>query len=174
MPLDRGYLQVYTGDGKGKTTAAMGLALRAAGRGLAVLIVQFAKARPTGEVEALRRFSPQVEVRQFGTGSFITGKPSAADIAAAREGLACARAAAASGTWDLLVLDEANVAVRLGLFPVDELLALVDAAGGRMEIVVTGRGADPRLLERADLVTEMREVRHYFARGVEARTGIES
>lgn len=174
MPLDRGYLQVYTGEGKGKTTAAMGLALRAAGRGLRVFIVQFAKAQPTGEVEALRRFAPQVEVRRFGTGAFIVGTPSPADIAAAREGLACARQAVSSGRWDLLVLDEASVAVRLGLFPVDELLALVEAAGSRMEIVVTGRGADPRLLERADLVTEMREVRHYYARGVQARAGIES
>lgn len=174
MALGRGYLQVYTGNGKGKTTAAFGLALRAAGAGLRVFVVQFAKAQPTGEREALRRFVPQVEVRQFGTGSFITGEPSAADIAAAREGLACARAAVSSGSWDLLVLDEASVAVTLGLFPVDELLALVDAAGGRMEIVVTGRGADPRLIERADLVTEMREVRHYFSRGVQARRGIET
>ena len=174
MALDRGYLQVYTGDGKGKTTAALGLALRAAGAGLSVLIVQFAKAVPTSELSALGRFAPQIEVRRFGTGRFITGAPSAADKAAAREGLDCAREAVRSGRWDVLILDEANVAAWLGLFPVDDLLALVDLAGGRMEIVVTGRRADPRLMERADLVTEMREIRHYHARGVEGRRGIES
>jgi cob(I)alamin adenosyltransferase len=174
MALDRGYLQVYTGDGKGKTTAAVGLAVRAAGAGLRVLIVQFAKAQPSGELVILRRLAPQIEVRQFGTGQFITGAPSAADRAAAREGLACAREAARSGQWDVLILDEASVAAWLGLFPVDDLLAIADLADGRMEIVITGRKADPRLVERADLVTEMREVRHYYARGVAARTGIES
>jgi cob(I)alamin adenosyltransferase len=173
MALDRGYLQVYTGDGKGKTTAALGLALRAAGAGLRVFIAQFAKAAPTSELVSLQKLAPQVQVRRFGTGRFITGSPTDEDIAAAREGIAAARQAVLSGEWDVLILDEANIATWFGLFSVDELLALVDLAAGRMEIVVTGRRADPRLLERADLVTEMTEVRHYFSRGVSGRTGIE-
>jgi cob(I)alamin adenosyltransferase len=174
MAMESGYLQVYTGNGKGKTTAAIGLAVRAVGAGMRVFIVQFAKAKGSSELAALARLAPLVEARQYGTGRFITDKPSDADVAAARQGLAAAREAIQSGAWDMIVLDEANIATWFGLFSVDELLALIDLAGGRMEVVVTGRKADPRVIERADLVTEMREIRHYQARGVPARTGIES
>ncbi len=174
MAMERGYVQVYTGDGKGKTTAALGLALRAAGAGLRVFIAQFAKGTGSSELAALARLAPLVEVRQYGTGRFITDAPSEADIAAACRGLAAVREAIQSGAWDVIVLDEANIATWFRLFSVDELLALIELAGGRMEIVITGRRADPRVIERADLVTEMRDIRHYQARGVAARTGIET
>lgn len=172
--MKKGYVQVYTGEGKGKTTAALGLALRAAGAGLRVFIAQFAKGMAYSELASLARLAPEVEVHQYGLSRFITGTPSAEDIAAAREGLAAARAAVLSGGWDVIILDEANIATWFGLFTVEELLELIELAGGRMEIVITGRRADPRVIEKADLVTEMREVRHYFARGVGGRPGIET
>jgi cob(I)alamin adenosyltransferase len=171
---DRAYVQVYTGDGKGKTTAALGLALRAAGAGLRVFIAQFVKGIAYSELASLARFADLVTVRQFGLRCFIQGAPTPEDVAAAREGLRETREAVASGRWDVVILDEANIATHFGLFTVEELLEVVDLAAGRVEIVVTGRRADPRLIERADLVTEMREVKHYFADGVPARRGIES
>jgi cob(I)alamin adenosyltransferase len=170
---DRAYVQVYTGDGKGKTTAALGLALRAAGAGLRVFIAQFVKGMAYSELASLDRFADLVTVRQYGLCSFIRETPTPEDIAAAREGLREAREAVASGRWDVVILDEASIATHFGLFPVEELLEVVDQAAGRVEIVVTGRRADPRLIERADLVTEMREVKHYYAKGVAARRGIE-
>ncbi len=171
---DRAYVQVYTGDGKGKTTAALGLALRAAGAGLRVFIAQFVKGMAYSELASLDRFADLVTVRQYGLCSFIRGTPAPEDIAAAREGLGEARAAVASGRYDVVILDEANIATHFGLFAVDDLLEVVDLAAGNVEIVITGRRADPRVLERADLVTEMREVKHYYAKGVAARRGIES
>lgn len=172
--MKRGYVQVYTGDGKGKTTAALGLAVRAAGAGLRIYVAQFAKGMACSELASLARLAPEVEVHQFGLPRLITGAPSAADVAAAREGLAAARAAVLSGAWDVIILDEANIATWFGLFTVDELLELVDLAGGHMEVVITGRRADPRVIARADLVTEMREIRHYYAKGVAGRPGIET
>ena len=170
---DRAYVQVYTGDGKGKTTAALGLALRAAGAGLRVFIAQFAKGTEAAELASLARFADLVTVRQYGLRRFLRAPPAPEDIAAAREGLREAREAVVSGRWDVVILDEANIATHFGLFTVEELLEVVDRATGRVEIVVTGRKADPRLLERADLVTEMREVKHYYAKGAAARRGIE-
>ena len=167
----KGLLQVYTGDGKGKTTAALGLALRARGAGLRVFVGQFAKGRDCSELASLERLG--VTVRQFGRPQFIHGPPSAADLAAARGGLEEARAALAGGAFDLVILDEASVAVQCGLFPVNELLAVLAARAAAVEAVVTGRGAHPKLVEVADLVTEMREVKHYYRDGVKARKGIE-
>ncbi|MBN1593655.1 MAG: cob(I)yrinic acid a,c-diamide adenosyltransferase [Candidatus Coatesbacteria bacterium] len=169
----KGRIQVYTGNGKGKTTAAIGLAIRAAGAGFRVFIAQFLKGSPTSEVASLRRFSDSIELRHFGSEKFIIGKPSDADFAAAREGLKEAREAIASGRYQLVVLDEANVAVHLGLFSVDELISTIAARPAYVEVVVTGRNADHRLIELADLVTEMVEVKHYHREGVEARVGIE-
>ena len=169
-----GYVQVYTGDGKGKTTAALGLALRAAGAGWNVFIGQFAKGLRTSELIALEeRLADRVTVRQFGLPRFIVGAPKADDLALARCGLDEAREAVTSGKYGLVILDEANVAVTLQLFSVDDLLALIDAKLPEVELVLTGRGADARLLARADLVTEMRLVKHYFQQGVAARRGIE-
>ncbi len=169
-----GYVQVYTGAGKGKTTAALGLALRAVGAGWNVFIGQFAKGTRTSELIALdQRLADRVTVRQFGLPRFISGAPNAEDLALARRGLDEARAAVSSGKYGLVILDEANVAVTLGLLSVDDLLALIDAKGPEVELVLTGRDADARLLQRADLVTEMRLVKHYFQQGVAARRGIE-
>ncbi|MDD5556704.1 MAG: cob(I)yrinic acid a,c-diamide adenosyltransferase [bacterium] len=177
MPLGarrmKGYIQLYTGDGKGKTTAALGLALRAAGAGMRVFIVQFIKGRGYSEDRALARLRPAVTVRRFGRGCFIRRAPSPADVAAARKGLKAAEAALLSGKYGLVILDEAAVAARLGLFPVSDLLRLADLKPRAVELVITGRGAHPSLKRRADLVTEMREVKHYFRRGVKARRGIE-
>mgnify|MGYP006278522487 CR=1 FL=1 len=168
-----GCLQVYTGDGKGKTTAALGLALRAAGAGMHVYIAQFMKGRDYSELHALRRLSPGIEVRRFGLRHFLVGVPTEEDRAVARSGLEAAREVLVAGNHDLVILDEANVAVDMGLFAVDDLLAVVDARPCAVELVVTGRKAHPRLIERADLVTEMREIKHYYRCGLPARTGIE-
>ncbi len=174
MPFKKGYVQVYTGDGKGKTTAAIGLALRAAGAGLNVFIGQFIKSGKYSEIKALERFSGSITCRQFGKGCWIRGKPSEEDGRLAREGFEEVRKIVQNGEYDVVVLDEADVAVLFGLFGVEELLALIDMKPEKMELVFTGRRADPRLIERADLVTEMREVKHYYQKGVIARKGIES
>ncbi len=173
MALEHGYVHVYTGDGKGKTSAALGLALRAAGAGLRVFIAQFAKGMEYSELAALRRFDDLITVHQYGQATFIRDKPTPADLEAAKAGLEETRREISSGRWDVVILDEANIATYYGLFAVDELLAAVELGRGRSEIVITGRRADPRVIARADLVTEMREVKHYYSRGVTARQGIE-
>lgn len=168
-----GYVHVYTGDGKGKTTAAIGLAVRAAGAGLRVFIAQFMKLGEYAELEALKRFGDAVTIEQFGTGRFVRGKPEAADLEAARRGMARIRAAFAEGRCGLIVLDEANVALASGIIPEAELFDLIDARPEGVEMVLTGRGATPGLIAKADLVTEMKMVKHYYQRGVPARRGIE-
>jgi len=170
---DRGYVQVYTGDGKGKTTAALGLALRAAGAGLKVFIAQFVKGMWYSELDAIQCLSGHVTIQQFGRDCFIRKQPEKEDIEIARSGLAQAREAMTSGEYRLVILDEANIATYYGLFSADELIQAIQARAPGVEVVVTGRKADPKLLELADLVTEMREVKHYFTKGVAARTGIE-
>ncbi len=169
----RGYVHVYTGNGKGKTTAAMGLALRAAGAGLRVFIGQFLKARHTSEMESLARLSDRVTFRQYGMTQWVIGSPRPDHTSAAQDGLRAMSEAITSGEYDLVVLDEANMAVALGLLDVDELLELIDRRPPHTELVLTGRNVDPRIVARADLVTEMREVKHYYRQGVLARVGIE-
>ena len=171
--LKRGYVQVYTGDGKGKTTAALGLALRAAGAGLKVFIAQFVKGMEYSELDALARFGDAITVKQYGRGCFIYREPTDEDRRAAREGLAEIRQVVASGEWDVVIVDEGNIATHYGLITVDELLELAETKPDHVELVITGRRAHPRLLERADLVTEMTEVKHYYTQGVVARKGIE-
>jgi cob(I)alamin adenosyltransferase len=171
---DTGYVQVYTGDGKGKSTAAFGLALRAAGAGLRVFIGQFAKGMRYSELEAFKRFSDCIDLRQFGRPCFLRREPTREDMQAARRGLEEVRLIFTAGRHRLVILDEANIATHFGLFSVDELLALIDAKPTPVELVITGRRADPRILERADLVTEMRELKHYYSHGIQARLGIES
>jgi cob(I)alamin adenosyltransferase len=169
----KGYIQVYTGDGKGKTTAALGLSLRAAGAGLSVYIAQFIKQGAYSEIKALKAFSDRIAVEQFGLGRFVTGTPGPEDMAAAEAGLEKVREAMDSGKYDLIVLDEANGAVRAGLFPVSALLEIMNAKPEGLELVITGRGAHDEVVARADLVTEMKEIKHYYTGGVAARTGIE-
>ena len=169
-----GFVQVYTGDGKGKTTAALGLALRAAGAGLKVFIAQFVKGRPYSEHQALEKLSDSITVKQFGRGCFIHDRPGEADITAARQGLEEVRRIVASGEYHVVILDEANIAVHFGLFSVQDLLELIEARPGQVELVITGRRAHPALVKRADLVTEMLDIKHYYHAGVQARKGIES
>lgn len=169
----KGFVHVYTGDGKGKTTAALGLALRAAGAGLKVFIAQFVKGMEYSEHKALQRLTDMITVKQFGRRCFIRGEPESEDVELARKGLEEAREAMASGEFRLVVLDEANIAVFYKLFTAKELIEAIGARRGDVEVVATGRKAAAELLEFADLVTEMREVKHYYQQGVEGRTGIE-
>jgi len=169
----KGYIHVYTGDGKGKTTAALGLALRAAGAGLKVYIAQFLKKGSYSEIKALERFSDRIELEQFGLGRFVRGKPQEEDIAAAAKGLQRIKSIMAEGSHQMIVLDEANVAVASGVFPLDALLELIDLKPNELELVITGRGAAPEVVERADLVSEVKSLKHYFEKGVPARVGIE-
>ena len=171
----KGYIQVYTGKGKGKTTAAFGLALRAAGAGMKVFIAQFLKGKEYSELKSIRKFEDLITVRQYGRGRFIRkgSNPDREDIILAAEGLKEVIEILKSGEYQLVILDEANIAVHFNLFPVSELLKIMDAKPDHVELVITGRNADTRVLERADLVTEMCAVKHYYDRGVRERTGIE-
>jgi len=169
----KGYLQVYTGDGKGKTTAALGLSLRAAGAGLKVYIAQFLKQGQYSEIKALEKFSRNIEIEQFGRGKFIKGQATQDEIEAARSGLDKARQQLISGQFDLVILEEGNVAASLGLFSVQNLLALINQRPDHTELVITGRGASPEVIAQADLVTEMKAIKHYYDQGVQARIGIE-
>jgi cob(I)alamin adenosyltransferase len=169
----KGYIQVYTGNGKGKTTAALGLAIRAAGAGLKVFMAQFIKMGEYSEIKALKRFADLITVEQFGVGRFIKGKPSKEDIEAARNGLEKVKAILSSGEHNVVIMEEANVAAKLGLLSVPDLLEIMAAKPYDVELVITGRGADSRIIEQADLVTEMKEIKHYFQKGVAARVGIE-
>lgn len=168
----KGYVQIYTGNGKGKTTAGIGLAVRGAGAGLAVFVGQFLKQGDYSEIQALSRFE-NVTVEQFGMGKFVKGTPSEQEKTAARAGYERLRQVLMEKTHDLVIVDEGNVAVTCGLISQEELLALIDLKPDHVELVITGRGATPALIERADLVTEMREIKHYFQQGVRARKGIE-
>lgn len=169
----KGYIQVYTGGGKGKTTASLGLVLRACGAGKKVLFSQFIKGGDYAEIEALRRFLPDVEVRQYGLGRFIQGAPHPDDVRAAREGLVELEGLIASGGYDLVVLDEVNIALHYDLFAPGELIPILRGRPPGTEIVLTGRYAKDEIIEIADLVTEMREIKHYYNAGVPARKGIE-
>jgi cob(I)alamin adenosyltransferase len=170
----KGFVQVYTGNGKGKTTAALGLALRAAGAGYKVFIAQFVKGMRYSELNALERFSDLITLKRYGRDCFICRQPEAEDVRLAKQGLAEVKILIATNTYALVILDEANIGTYYDLFSVDELLDVIDKKHETVELVITGRYADPRILAKADLVTEMREVKHYFAEGVDARKGIES
>lgn len=169
----KGYIQVYTGNGKGKTTAAIGLTLRATGAGKKVFFAQFAKGQIYSEVKAIQEYLPSVEIRQYGLDCFIIDKPEQADIDIARKGLKEIEEIILSGNYDIVIMDEANIAVYYKLFSVGELIEVLKQKPENMEIVITGRYADPELIEFADLVTEMKEIKHYYTKGVEARLGIE-
>jgi len=177
MPPDwpRGYIQLYTGDGKGKTTMALGLALRAAGHGLRTYIGQFMKSLPSGERQATARLGDLITIETYGSGVWQRhpDQPDPAEVARARDGLARAREAMLSGRYRIIVLDEVNVAIFFHLLTVAEVLEFVRAKPEPVELVLTGRRAPPELIEAADLVSEVRPIKHYFDRGVPARPGIE-
>lgn len=169
----QGYIQVYTGKGKGKTTAALGLAIRAAGSGLKVFFAQFNKRGDYSEIKALKRFSDLITMEQYGLGRFIDGKPSPEDIEAGQNGLKKLKTVLSKGKYQVVILDEANVAVKDGLFSVNDLLDLLSAKPDHVELVITGRNATSQIIDHADLVTEMIAVKHYYNKGVRARVGIE-
>jgi cob(I)alamin adenosyltransferase len=172
--FEEGLVQVYTGDGKGKSTAAFGLALRAMGRGLKVKIVQFLKGDTRyGEMIALKEF-PAIEVVQFGSPEFVNPlQPREEDRQMAREALEHGREAMLSGRFQLVIMDEIHVAAKLGLITVEDILALIKERPKRVELVLTGRDADPQVIEASDLVTEMTLVKHPYQKGITARYGIE-
>lgn len=169
----KGYVQVYTGNGKGKTTAAIGLSVRAAGAGLNVFIAQFIKMGEYSEIKSLKKFSDRITIKQFGRGKFIKGAPSEEDMEAAQKGLHAVRVALLSGKYDIIILEEGNVAVSIGLLSTDDIIHLIDRKPEHVEIVITGRNASQEIIDKADLVTEMKDIKHYFNKGVAARTGIE-
>ncbi len=171
---EKGLLIVHTGAGKGKSTAAFGLALRALGRGWRVGVVQFIKgAWETGERKALESFGDQVTWRTMGEGFTWETQDKARDIAAAERAWAVAQEMMRDKRFRLIVLDELNIALRYGYLPLDEVVAALAARRPCLHIVVTGRNAKPELIEAADLVTEMSLVKHHFAAGVKAQEGIE-
>ncbi len=171
--LPKGYVQVYTGEGKGKTSASLGLLLRAVGAGLRVCFIQFMKAGRTSEIKAIAAAFPDVTVSQFGTGKFVGDPPSPADYEAAQSGFERLKRVVTAGECDLVIADEINVAIHKGLVNVGDILALIDEKPDSVEMVLTGRHAHARVIERADLVTEMRCIKHYMDAGVRARVGIE-
>jgi cob(I)alamin adenosyltransferase len=172
--LVAGMVQVYTGDGKGKTTAALGLALRALGHGLKVYVIQFMKGDPEyGELRATRNL-PNLVIRQYGRPDFVDrNSPEEADVRLAQQGLAHAREVISGGEYDLVILDEINVAVDFELIDLQDVLALIESKPRHTELVLTGRYASPQIIEAADLVTEMKEIKHYFDKGRRSRDGID-
>jgi cob(I)alamin adenosyltransferase len=173
--MERGLVQVYTGNGKGKTTAALGLALRASGHGMKVLIVQFMKGgKETGEQKAAPRLSPNLHIVKAGREGFVSkSTPDPVDVKLAREGFSAAEEALRKSEYDIVILDEINVAIDFGLLPLSVLLRLIDSKPEGVELILTGRNANPEVLEKADLVTEMVERKHYFKEETPARRGIE-
>jgi len=177
MPLEEGFVQVYTGNGKGKTTAAIGLAVRALGSGLRVLFVQFMKNYPYGEVTVLQNISGRLELRRYGDDTFVFRKeaPGEALIKQMKDGLRKAEQDMLSGRYDLIILDEILVSVYFGLFSEKEVINFLKKKPKQVEIVLTGRYSTNAINQRADLLTEMKEIKHYYTtRGVPARKGIES
>lgn len=172
-PFHEGMVQVYTGNGKGKTTAALGLAVRAAGHGLRVYIGQFMKGVAYGELAALRRL-PNITIEQFGRPEWVDPTSvTEEDREMAERALRFGREALHSGKYDVVILDEINVAAGWGLLPVDQVVELIESRPANVELVLTGRSAPAKFLELADLVTEMCEVKHPFQRGITSRLGIE-
>jgi cob(I)alamin adenosyltransferase len=175
MPkLEKGLVQVYTGNGKGKTSAAFGLALRAAGRGLKVYVVQFIKGGfDYGELHIVDRI-PNITLKAFGRGKFITAKPPEKDdVTLAEQALHLAKNVVENGEHDIVILDEINVALSLKLIRLEEVLAIVSKKPSHVELVLTGRSAPDEIIQAADLVTEMKEVKHPFSKGFQSRKGIE-
>jgi len=195
MP-NEGYIQVYTGDGKGKTTAAIGLAIRALGAGMRVLVLQFMKSKAYSEHNILPHISPQLTLETLGKPFFIAkegsltdaelakwgdevvifppGKPPQEYVAVVNRGIERAKAAVSSGEYDLVILDEINVAMVFDLVTWEQVQDIIRLKLPKVELVLTGRGAPPELIACADLVTEMREIKHYYTKGVDARIGIDN
>jgi cob(I)alamin adenosyltransferase len=171
----KGRVQIYTGSGKGKTTAALGLALRAAGHHMKVLMIQFLKGGIAyGELESARRLAPYLKIVPMGRECFVNKEdPDPEDLRWARKGWDLAQKAVHSRKYRIVILDEINVAVSYGLVPRRDLISLMESKPEDVELVLTGRYAHPDVIRRADLVTEMKEKKHYYKKGIESRVGIE-
>lgn len=193
--LGSGATHVYTGDGKGKTTAALGLAMRAVGWGLRVLMIQFMKQWGYGEHRAALRLAPELEIVQVGAPYFVAeegeldprvleeisgdvrvfppGSPPEELVQQAERGMLLAERALESGSTDVLILDEINMAAHFGLVPLQRVLSLIRSRPRGVELILTGRRAPQEIIDAADLVTEMGEIKHYWSQGLHARRGIE-
>lgn len=167
-----GYAHIYTGNGKGKTTAALGLALRAAGAGLKVYIGQFLKNNCYSELILLKKIK-NIKVEQFGSRCFIKNKPRKNDIELAKSGLNKIKKVILDNTYNVVILDEINVALHLGLLELKDVVSLIKGLPKKTEVVLTGRYAHPEIIKIADLVSEIKQVKHYFKKGIKARRGIE-
>lgn len=168
-----GLVQIYTGNGKGKTTAAIGLTIRAVGRGLNVLFVQFLKPDAGYGEQTILRNMEHVDLVTFGLPHWVSCNPSADDVQEARNGLEQVNRMMQSGNYDLVVLDELNNALRLNVLTSEEVIQVLDSRPEGVEVVMTGRGAPQKLMDYADLVTEMKLVKHPYDQGIDARVGIE-
>jgi cob(I)alamin adenosyltransferase len=170
----KGLVQVYTGNGKGKTTAAFGQALRAIGQGYRVCVIQFMKGRKYGEFLAAERYLPNLTIHLSGLDSFVMrDNPAPLDIEFARQGLDLARRAIRSGDYDMVILDEINVAADFKLIPLADVIDLIKGKPTALDLILTGRYAPPEIIELADTVSEICEVRHHYSAGVKDRAGIE-
>lgn len=169
---DIGMVHIYTGDGKGKTTAALGLALRAAGSGKKVFFAQFVKGMHYSELESLKKHE-KIVLQQFGRDCFIEKAPVMEDIIAAQKGLEEVKLIMESGSYDMIILDEIFIALYYKLIKIEEVKEIIRSKTENMELILTGRNAPEEFYEIADLITEMKKVKHYFDKGIEARPGIE-
>ena len=171
----KGLLLVYTGDGKGKTTAALGMALRAAGHGMKVLILQFMKCHEKiGEMKALTQTDLPITLKQFGRRVFFrTRTCEIMDIHKARQGLEAYKIAIEDNSYDLIILDEINMAIHFGLLEIEEVIEAIEQKPPELHLVLTGRNAKEKLIAMADLVSEIREIKHHYHQGVQAQKGIE-
>jgi cob(I)alamin adenosyltransferase len=173
MTLEKGYIHIYTGPGKGKTTSALGLGLRAAGAGYKVYMIQFMKGRKYSELDSLEHI-PNFSYVQFGRDEFVSKKkPEQIDIDLAKKGFKHAKKIVKDEKHDMIILDEINVAVDYNLIPVEMVLKLLKEKPEKVELILTGRYAHPEIIKIADLVTEMLEIKHPYQYGVNARKGID-
>ncbi|MBN2159056.1 MAG: cob(I)yrinic acid a,c-diamide adenosyltransferase [Spirochaetes bacterium] len=173
--LPKGYIHIYTGNGKGKTSAALGLAFRASGSGLKSVIIQFMKGLPTGELEAASKTGCLISIERYGSRRFC--RPDDDSFEEHRrytlEGYERAREVIAGTLFDIVILDEIITAARFGLISDDDIISLIENKPDSTELVLTGRSASEKLIGHADLVTEMKEIKHYYQQGVMPRKGIE-
>lgn len=166
-------IRIYTGTGKGKTTSALGCTVKAVGDGKTVFIGQFLKSGKYSEMKALKQFPGQVTVEHYGLGQFVKGRPSEEDVEAGITGYNRIYGILEKGDHDMVIMDEGNMAVKYGIITENALLDLFDAKPDHVELLVTGRGATPAVVDRADFVVEIKEKKHYYKQGVKARVGIE-
>lgn len=169
---DKGYVQIYTGNGKGKTTCALGLSLRAVCNGYKVFFGQFLKGQDYSELKAVDLL-PNFAIRQYGAPHFIFDNPSDEDIKMAKDGLSDIKKEMLTKKYDIVVMDEINIAIHKKLITVDDVIDVLKVRPENTEVILTGRYAHEKLIEIADLVTEMKEIKHYYTQGVMSREGIE-